>query len=535
MSPPRARPVALAVLSCLVGLAFLAIAEVPAAAQVSREEYERRRRDREREQGVVDEPIVIERDLASEEIDRALKTPRSLDPPPPQAPSGVASAGPVPTPEPEGIDWPEWRGRGRRGVWDEGGILEAFPETGLAVRWRTPIRGGFSGPAVSGGRVYVSDFLPDPESHGVRGHERLHALDEATGATLWTHEWPVDYAALQASYATGPRATPTVDRGRVYVVGATGVLRCVAALTGNLIWEKDFARDYGTTIPTWGIASAPLVHGDRLIALVGGVPDAKVVAFDKRTGKEVWRALPADSEVGYGQPVLLHAGGATQLVVWHPSALSALDPVTGALLWEERWEAGMGMTVATPVRSGPYLLVSQFYRGSLMMHLDGGAPVASRLWQIGGPSELPEDTRSLHALITTPVIDDDHVYGIDSYGQLRCLDARTGERIWESEDLVTPGRWAAGFIVRRGDRYFVNTDEGDLVIARLSRRGYEELDRTRLIEPTTNSAWGRRRGLRKPGDRIVNWSHPAYANRHVFARNDHEILSASLARPAAGD
>ena len=175
------------------------------------------------------------------------------------------------------------------------------------------------------------------------------------------------------------------------------------------------------------------------------------------------------------------------------------------------------------------VLVSQFYGGSLMMQLDPTRPAASRLWQVGGRSELPEDTRSLHALVSTPVVSGDYVFGIDSYGELRCLDARTGTRLWDTQEVTTDhARWASAFFVRRGGRYFINNDKGELIIARLSPEGYEEIDRTFLIEPTTNSAWGRRQGQRKPSDRIVNWSHPAYAMKSCFVRNDSELI---LSRP----
>jgi outer membrane protein assembly factor BamB len=115
------------------------------------------------------------------------------------------------------------------------------------------------------------------------------------------------------------------------------------------------------------------------------------------------------------------------------------------------------------------------------------------------------------------------VYGICSYGQLRCLNARTGQRVWETLDLTREqARWSTGHIVRNGDRYFINTDRGDLVIARLTPQRYEEISRTRLIKPTSRP--GNRRELG-----AVAWSHPAYANRRIFVRNDEEILCADLA------
>ncbi len=423
-------------------------------------------------------------------------------------------------------DWPEWRGKGRLGIWNETDVLEEFPDEGLGIRWRTPIHSGYAGPAVANGRVYVADF---EEIRPLEGTERLLCLDEGTGKVLWTHSWEVSYARLMRSYAIGPRATPTVDADLVYVLGATGVLRVLRGETGELVWEKNFESDYGTEVSVWGVSGAPLVEGDLLIAIVGGVPDAEVVAFDKHTGKEVWRALSPEPEMGYAQLVIFEAGGVRQLIVWHPRAVTSLNPESGKVYWEELWEARSGLTVATPVRSGNHLFLSQFYGGSMMMRLDLSSPSASLVWKRKGVSERAEDTDSLHALMTTPVLKDGLIFGVCSYGQFRCLDASTGDRIWESLDLIELGRWATAFLVRNGDRYFANNDLGDLIITRFDEKGYHEVDRTHLIEPTANSSWrSRPGGRRRPSDRIVNWSHPAYANGHIVARNDREILSASL-------
>ena len=422
-------------------------------------------------------------------------------------------------------DWPQWRGADRLAVWSETGIVDRFPDSGLKVAWRTPVRSGFAGPAVADGRVFVLDWREDPESRTLDGTERLVALDEETGAVLWTHEWATSYRMLQASYAIGPRATPTVDGDRVYAVGASGALRCVDAASGELIWSRNYIDDYDTSVATWGVASAPLVDGDRLIAIVGGEPDALVVAFDKRTGAELWRAVEVVGEMGYGQPVIYEAGGVRQLIVWHAAALVSLDPETGETYWEEPWEVGAGMSVATPVRDGDYLLVSQFYYGSMMMRLDNDRPSASVLWKGSSRSEMPDETDGLHALITTPIVAAGHVYGVGSYGELRGLDARTGERLWMSDRMTVQARWGTAYMVRQGGRYFVSNDEGYLIIARFTPEGYVEVDRTMLLEATSHSGYGPQRRF----DRLVNWSHPAFANRHVVQRNDNEVIRASLA------
>ncbi len=439
----------------------------------------------------------------------------------------------------EADDWPQWRGADRLGTWTEDGIVDRLPDQ-LKVTWRVPINSGYAGPAVADGRVFVTDWAENPDSRTMDGAERVLVLDEQTGEVLWTREWPTSYRMLQASYATGPRATPTVDENRVYVVGATGVLSCFDVATGELIWRTDYVEDFGTYVPTWGIAGAPLVDGDRLIALVGGEPDALVVALDKHTGAELWRALDVVGELGYGQPVIYEAGGVRQLIVWHSAALVALDPTTGATYWEQPFDAGMGLSIATPVKGGDFLLVSHYLNGSMMMRLNNDRPTATMLWKGQSRSELPGETDGLHSLITTPLIAGDYVYGVGSYGELRGLDARTGERLWMSRKMTVQARWSTAFMVRQGERYFVNNERGDLIIAQFTPTGYVELGRAKLIEADGRSDRGsyysrRFRGTARDAgeglshDRQVNWTHPAYANRHIVQRNDSEIIRASLA------
>ena len=162
-------------------------------------------------------------------------------------------------------DWPQWRGKGRNGIWSESGILDNFAAKGLTAAWRTPINAGFAGPAVSGGRVFVTDFKA---SAGMKGTERALALDEKSGRILWTREWPADYKGI--GYGTGPRATPTVDGDRVYIVGGTGRLLCLNAGAGDVIWQIDYVKDYRMEMPGWGVTSAALIEGNRVIAIVGG-------------------------------------------------------------------------------------------------------------------------------------------------------------------------------------------------------------------------------------------------------------------------
>ena len=420
-------------------------------------------------------------------------------------------------------DWPEWRGAGRLGVWRESGIVDRFPAAGLTATWRTPINNGYAGPAVAAGRVFVTDARPTTANRAV---ERVLALDEQTGAVLWTREWPADYTGMQLVYAIGPRATPTVDDGRVFVAGASGNLLALDARTGDILWQKHYVADFDASIPSWGSASAPLVDGDRLICIVGAEPDGKVVALDKRTGKEIWRALSSNTEPGYNQPIIIEAGHARQLIIFHPSGFSSLDPETGHVYWEVEHRVQMGIVVATPVQSGQYLFFTSQYGGARMLRLDVDRPGASLLWRGLGEQDpgMTHDTPdTINSVISTPVIDGNYVYGIDNDGQLRCLEVATGRQLWKTDALLKErAMYGTAFFVRNGDRYFISNDRGELVMARLSPSGFVEIDRTKLLEPT--HPYVRRRQLPN-----VLWSHPAYANRHIFVRNDREIVRFSLA------
>lgn len=422
-------------------------------------------------------------------------------------------------------DWPQWRGPQRDGIWRETGIVDELP-TEPTYRWRVPIGGGFAGPAVSGGRVFVFDRLVGKDqgepvnqwdvTDPVEGGERVLCLDQLTGKVLWQHQYSCRY---QISYPSGPRATPTVSDGRVYTVGAMGDFLCLDAQSGKVLWSKNYVRHFGTTINPWGMASAPLVDGERVIVLTGGADGACVVALDKVSGKEIWRNLDAE-DPGYSSPILIEAGGARQLIVWNSLGIYSLDPATGKVFWSHACETKMAHSVATPAYDADkrLLFVSSFFQGPRMLQLAADRPAAELLWRGYSESELPRNTDKIHCLMSTPAFFDDHLFGVDSYGMLRCLELTQGERVWETLAATGEARWSNAFLIRHEDRFFLFNEHGELILARLSASGYEETSRTKILEPTLTM---RRR-------RVV-WAHPAFADRSLFARNDREIVCVDLA------
>jgi len=421
-------------------------------------------------------------------------------------------------------DWPQWQGPQRDGVWRESQIVEKFAESGPRILWRTPIGAGYAGPSVANGRVFVmgralaaTEQAPTNafERGSLQGVERVQCLNETDGVVIWKYEYPCAYTV---SYPAGPRVAPLVSGGHVFTLGAEGNLCCLDAANGKVSWSKDFKSEFNVKAPMWGFAGHPILEGNKLICLASG-QGSTVVAFDKTTGKEIWRALSLQ-EPGYSSPIIVEAGGKRQLIIWHPEGAHSLNPESGEVYWSVPFQSRSGLTVSTPRKMGDELFFTSFYDGALMLKLASDKPAASELWR--SPKGDEQKTTHLNSILCTPFLEDGYVYGVCSYGQLRCLKAETGERLWETLQATTSGnpvRWGNAFIVKNGGRYFLFNEKGDLIIAKLTPKGYEELSRAHLLEPTN-----------KDCGRPVVWSHPAFANRHVYARNDKEIICADLSR-----
>ena len=418
----------------------------------------------------------------------------------------------------DGDDWPQWMGINRDGHWHETGIVRQFPAEGLKVKWRTPAGLGYAGPAVSRGRVFITDYIPDSgqvkNAPGVlaelKGKERVLCLDASSGETVWQHEYDCDY---RVSYPSGPRATPTVDGQHVYTLGTEGDLLCLDADSGKVVWSKSYKEDYKIETPQWGFCGHPLVDGDKLICLVGG-EGSVAVAFDKQTGKELWRSLSA-AEPGYCPPTMIEAAGIRQLIIWHSESINSLNPDTGELYWTQPLKPKYDMSIMAPRQWGDYLFASGIGQVGALFKLSADEPGAEVVWR--GTART-----AVYCANSTPIIDHGVLYGVCCQGgQLRAVELETGKRLWQSFAPTTGDRNAGhgtAFLVKNGDRYFIFTETGDLVLAELSPSEYKEISRFHILEPT-GEAFGRQ----------VVWSHPAFADKSVFARNDKELVCVSLA------
>lgn len=419
-------------------------------------------------------------------------------------------------------DWPHWLGPTGKNVWQEQGVITSIPSDGLKTKWDFEVGLGYGGPSVAKGKVYLMDYMREQgelsNNAGSRdrltGKERVLCLDAKTGKLLWKFEYDRSYSL---SYPGGPRATPTVKEGKVYALGAEGNFNVLDAETGKLIWSKDFNKDYGAETPIWGFAAHPLVSGDTVYCIVGG-EGSVVVAFDKDTGKEKWRALSADKQ-GYCPPTMITFQKSKQLIIWHPQAINGLNPETGEVYWSEELKPSWGGSIQAPRKLGNQLYAAGPGVAALFtLSNENGKPGVEMIWR-------GNRRNAFYSVNGNIIFDKEAIYGVNSEtSSLTAIRIEDGSRIWETQEPVLKEvgkreRHGTAFLVRHeeSNTYFILNENGDLILAEITPAGYNELGREHILEPTNRT-----------GSRMVVWSHPAFAQKTVFVRNDKKLIAVDL-------
>ena len=422
-------------------------------------------------------------------------------------------------------DWPRWLGPNGQSVYHESGVLTSIPDSGLKQLWEIEVGLGYSGPAVVDGWIYVMDYVIQEgevtNNAGGRdqliGTERVLCVSAETGELKWKYEYDCPY---EISYAGGPRCTPTVADGKVYALGAEGHLNCLDADSGELIWSKNFKKDYEAETPFWGHSAHPFVHEKLVYCIVGG-EGCVVVAFDKDTGKEVWRALSAKTQ-GYCSPSLIDFGGVEQLIVWHPESVNGLNPYTGEAYWSEDLKPDYGGSIQVPQKRGPLLFVGGPRVASLFkLSVQNGVPGIELVWEANPRT-------GVYPVNSNIFFSEDAIYAVDcNSSALTAVNPANGARFWQTKqpvlrDLVTRTRQGSAYLVRIRDTstFFIFNETGDLITAELTPHGYEERGRYPVLDPTTKT--------NAAGPRMVVWSHPAFSEHTVYARNDKKLVAVDL-------
>lgn len=396
---------------------------------------------------------------------------------------------------PDVADWPRWRGPNGDGRWNPPGLPQDFATRQPVQMWRAAIGTGFGGVTVFDGLVYATDYRKQPAEG-----EQVLCFDAATGRQVWTDGWPVVYGKME--YGNGPRASVVIDGSqspaRAYVLGATGVISCFEARTGNLVWRRDAQRELNAKVPTWGFAASPLIVGDHVIVHIAAQPGGCIVALDKKSGKEAWRA--GDDPAGYCTPELIEHNGTRQLIVWGPEHIQSFNPHTGAAYWTFPYKITYGVSIAQPLHVNGVLVVSGYWHGTKAIQLGDRPTQASLLW---------EQEKDICGLMSAPLHKNGLAYILDKNQGLTCFEVKSGTVRWSDDNQLTPAnrnpQFSMVWLDEGRDLIALLNANGELVYARLTPQGAEELGRHQIIGKT--------------------WAHPAFAGSRVFARSDSELIA----------
>jgi outer membrane protein assembly factor BamB len=360
--------------------------------------------------------------------------------------------------------WPQWRGPNRDGVSRETGLLTEWPSEGPPLCWQQNLGRGFSAPVVAHNRVYtLSASTPTDEV--------VACWDAATGRSLWRFAYPNQYEERMGS---GPRSTPAVDGDRIYTVGPTGILHCLRAGTGELVWRHDLLDEFHAPRPQYGVAFSPLIDGDVVYVLPGGEKGNSVAAFDKYTGRLVWQAL--EDPVGYSSPILVTAAGVRQLLVLTNMALVSLSPRDGAVLWRYPWVTPNGFNIATPIALDNYVFLSSGYgKGCTLLEI-GTNPAGSL-----AARPVYEHNR-MRNYFSSSVCYRGYLYGFDN-SDLVCMDVRTGKTLWREKGIRS---FKKGSLLISDGHLIILSEYGKLHLAEATPEGYREKAHFQVSE---NKCW----------------------------------------------
>jgi outer membrane protein assembly factor BamB len=336
-----------------------------------------------------------------------------------------------------GVDWPGFLGPDHDGTSPETGLSPTWPREGPRLVWQRDLGEGYAAASVQKGRLYHFDRQD--------GRYRLRCLKSETGEDLWKFEYESDYRDSYGA-GNGPRCCPVVDGDRVYTFDPAGLLHCVRAADGGVVWKKDTSKEFGVVPNFFGVGSTPIVDGDLLIAMIGGSPpnspdigtgetrgqDSGIVAFDKRSGAVKYRI--SDELASYSSPLIKTIGDRKWGFAYARNGLLAFDPVAGKVEFHHPWRARSITTVniCNPVVAGDLVFVSEAYGvGSSVVRLKPGG--FTPVWEDGRKRD-----RALMAYWNTPIHAGGHLYGSNGMGSdadLRCVEMATGALKWSAPEL----------------------------------------------------------------------------------------------------
>ena len=386
-------------------------------------------------------------------------------------------------------DWTAFRGPNRDAVLHGVKLAADWVKSPPKEIWRQRIGPGWASITAVGNLIFTQEQRDDMEA--------VVAIDAATGKEVWSHEDKTRFS--EELGGDGPRATPTFADGYLYTLGATGILNCLNAADGSLVWTRNIADDSGAKIPEWGFSSSPLVVDGRVVVFAGGPEDQSLLAYDSKTGDPAWNV--ASGGHSYSSPQLASFGGVQQVLYLSDREFTAADPVTGERLWG--FPAGQvrtGMPATQPNLISPNEVMIAFTEagGTMLLELEPGAE--GKEWSV----EPKWQSRYLKPYFNDYVRYKDAVYGFDG-DIFACIDLKTGKRNWKK------GRYGAGQVLLIADQglLLVLSEEGEAILVEANPDDLKEVARFPVLEGKT-------------------WNHPAIVGNRLYVRNAEEIACYEL-------
>jgi outer membrane protein assembly factor BamB len=363
-------------------------------------------------------------------------------------------------------DWPNYRGPDHNGISKETGWSAQWPANGPKQLWKAKVGLGFASFAIVKGRAYTTGNTDNTDT--------VFCFDASTGTVVWKHSYaaPLDPKA----YAGGTSATPTVEGDRVYTLSKRGIIHCLSAADGKVIWTKNLQEELGAKIPDWGFAGSVLIEGELAVLNFG----AAGAALDKQSGKVVWSSGPEES--GYSTPIPFAAGGERAVVFTLKQSVAAVKVKDGRELWRFPWKTQYDVNAADPILSGNRVFISSGYNHGAGV-FDISAQPPKEIWQ----------NKNMRNKVASSVLWQGHVYGMDE-NQLRCVVFDTGEVKWT--DKVT----GMGALMAADGKLIVLSENGELLVADASPAGFKPISRAQVLSK-------------------ICWAAPVLANGKIYARN----------------
>ena len=385
----------------------------------------------------------------------------------------------------DAMDVPQFFGPNRDGVVKNSRLTRDWSVAQPKQLWRQPVGAGWSAFAVVGGRACTQEQRGE--------NECVTCYDLLTGRLLWTHSNPVHFSQWQGG--DGPRATPTVHQGRVFTMGATGILDCLDAATGQRVWSRDVLSENKLPNLIWGVSVSPLVFEDTVVVTGGMTNGPTVLAYRRSNGEPLWRA--GTDKASYASPIIATLVGQRVVLSFNAASLTAHDPKTGDVLLNYPWTDDKWPKASQPVvLEGNRVFISAGYgAGCALLEVKAGADgklVATQLWK----------NLRMKTQFNSAAARDGFLYGLDD-GLLACVEISTGDRKWKD------GRYGSGQTLLVNDMVLIQSEPGAVVLAEAKPEGFKELGRIAALTAKT-------------------WNHPTLAGRYLLVRNSEEMACYEL-------